>query len=93
MKKRLLILSGLLVIVFSISVSAGGKIVKNYRDIRGNILTVVESNISETPDETSVIMEASKDDLQLGDVVTVNGVKERIIAISEDGGFITEEVK
>ncbi len=64
--------------------------IMKFTDKDGNIITVKSnSNLkNQTPLETNIVEEFVENP-KVGDVININGIEEEVIAISEDGAFIT----
>lgn len=91
-KKRLKIISlaSLLILLTIGTVSATSDTVKYFKGEENRIITVY--GLSDSYTEDAVPSEV-QDDVKLGDIITVNGRLEKVFAVHEDGGYITEVIE
>ncbi len=91
-KKRLRIIAlASLLFLFTIgTASAFSDTIKYFKGEDNRVITVY--GLSDHAFEGAVASEV-QDDVKVGDIITRNGRLERVFAIHEDGGYITEVIE
>lgn len=86
----------LLALAISTGAKVDGNVLKSFIGENGLEILVHGNNThsartDEVPTESIILQEPS--DLQIGDIVVSDGIQERVIAIGENGEYITEIVE
>lgn len=94
MKKFIIILSCSLLLIISIAIVANAKVMKA-KIFRGESDTVVtlryaENDIDSSSVSSSGVPCTNQDNYKVGDIIFENGVKQVVIAVSDDGAYIAQ---
>lgn len=94
MKKFIIILSCSLLLIISIAIVANAKVMKA-KIFRGENDTVVTLRYAENDIDSSSVFSSgvpctNQDNYKVGDIIFENGVKQVVIAVSDDGAYIAQ---
>lgn len=86
---RIIVFTSLLLLCTVGTVSAFSDTVKYFKGEDNEVITVY--GLSNQALEGAIASEV-QDDVKVGDIITINGRLERVFAVHEDGGYITEVI-